>query len=59
MTIKSKKLKADLVKVVDYLWHDEQKHYMGCPSKYHIYVTIRRIAKAVRYKPSFFGYKVV
>ena len=53
MNVRPKRLKADLVKVVDYLWHDEKMHYMGLPSRNHIYVTIRRIAKAVGYKPDY------
>lgn len=40
-----KKLKADLIKLVGYLWHDEKMHYMGLPSRNHIYATIQGLQK--------------
>ncbi len=39
----------DLRQLLGYLYHDEQKHYMGCPSRDHIYLVIRRLAKHIGY----------
>ncbi len=49
--IKSRKLKADLTQLLNYLWHDERKHYLERRNKNHIYLTIRRLAKEISYKP--------
>jgi hypothetical protein len=46
----SKELKGDLSRLLDYLWQDEQKHYTGGPSKDHIYLVMRRLAKRIRYE---------
>ncbi len=40
----------DLKKLLDYVYHDEQLHYIGCPSRNHIYLIIRRLAKHIGYK---------
>lgn len=41
--------KDDLRKLIDYVYHEEKKHYIGCPSRHHIYVVIRRLAKYIQY----------
>ncbi len=39
----------DLKQLLDYVYRDEQKHYMDCPSRNHIYPVIRRLAKHIGY----------
>ena len=39
----------DLKKLLDYVYYDERIHYIGCPSRNHIYLIIRRLAKHIRY----------
>ena len=41
---------ADLKKVLDYMWKDEETHYQASPSKNHIFVVLKRVAKKVGYK---------
>ena len=50
-SLASQQFKDDLKKLVDYLYWDERNHYIGCPSRYHIYVVIRRLAKYISYRP--------
>lgn len=45
----SERTKKDIKTVLDYLWHDEKTHYQCGPSKKHIYVVLRRLAKDVGY----------
>jgi hypothetical protein len=40
-------LKQDIAKVVDYLYHDEQRHYLENRGKDHIYLAIRRLKKYI------------
>jgi len=47
------KFKKDLLTLIDYVWHDEEKHYEENPVKDHIYLPIKRIAEAIGYEPSF------
>ena len=42
----------DLKKLLDYVYYDERRHYIGCPSRDHIYLIIRRLAKNIGYDPS-------
>ena len=37
----------DLKKLLDYVYSDEQKHYLCSPSRSHIYLTIRRLARHI------------
>lgn len=39
----------DLKKLIDYVYCDEQKDYMCGPSRNHIHLTIRRLAKRIGY----------
>jgi len=48
----SKRLRKDLQIVLDYLWYDEKKHYQCGPSKKHIYIVLRRLAKEIGYRAS-------
>jgi hypothetical protein len=43
----TKQEKEDLKIVLNYLWRDEQKHYQENPSKDHIYIVLRRLAKKI------------
>lgn len=40
--------KEDIKIVLDYLWADEEKHYRCAPSKKHIFLVLRRLARDVR-----------
>lgn len=40
----------DIKKLVDYVYHDEKLHYMAQPSRDHIYLIIRRLAKQIGYR---------
>ena len=42
----------DLKKLLDYVYSDERRHYIGCPSRNHIYLIIRRLAKHIGYNPN-------
>jgi hypothetical protein len=46
-----KKTKQDIGLVLDYLWHDEEKHYQesGYRRK-HIFKILRRLAKTIQYE---------
>ncbi|MBI4706375.1 MAG: hypothetical protein HY761_00415 [Candidatus Omnitrophica bacterium] len=47
----SKKVEQDIKAVLDYLWHDEKRHYQE--SKYcskHIFRTLVRLAKTIKYE---------
>ena len=46
----SNQLRKDIQIVLDYLWQDEKEHYQCGPSKKHIYIVLRRLAKAVGYR---------
>lgn len=39
----------DLKQLLDYVYRDEQKHCIGGPSRNHIYLIIRRLAKHIGY----------
>ena len=45
-------LQDDLRKLLDYVYYDERKHYIGCPSQDHVYLIIRRLAKHIGYNPN-------
>jgi len=40
------KLKNDIKMVVEYLWEEEKKHYSCGRSKNHIFIVLKRLAKA-------------
>jgi hypothetical protein len=42
------KLKEDIKTVVEYLWHDEQKHYDADPTNDHIFLCLKRLAKTIK-----------
>jgi len=42
--------KEDLKKLLDYMWSDEETHYQASPSKDHLFVVLKRVAKKVGYK---------
>ena len=46
---KNQQFKEDLRKLLDYVYYDEKKDYMCYPSRRHIYLVIRRLAKCIRY----------
>lgn len=57
----TKQEKEDLKIVLDYLWHDEQKHYQEYRCKNHIYSILRRLAKRIDYKENkpYFSWKLI
>ena len=43
-------VEKDLKAVLEYLWHDEKRHYSeGGYRKNHIFRVLKRLAKAVKY----------
>ena len=49
--MKSKRLREDIISVVDYLWHDEEKHYEEVDRpRNHIFMVLKRLAKEIGYK---------
>jgi len=45
------KVKQDIKIILDYLWCDEERHYEECGcSKKHIFTTMKRLAKTVKYE---------
>ena len=46
----NKEKKEDIKVLLDYMWRDEETHYQSAPSKNHIFVVLRRLAKGVGYK---------
>ncbi len=48
----TKQEKEDLKIVLDYLWYDEQRHYLewGGYPKNHIYQVLKRLAKRINYR---------
>lgn len=46
---KEHSFRDDLKKLLDYVYRDERKDYVCCPSRNHIYLIIRRLAKRVGY----------
>jgi hypothetical protein len=46
----SNEFKNDLAILLNYLWDDERLHYMAEPSKEHIYLIMRKLAKEVGFK---------
>jgi hypothetical protein len=47
-------IKKDIKIVLDYLWHDEEKHYLE--SRYyknHIFNVLKRLAKVIKYESCF------
>lgn len=42
--------KVDLKLLLDYMWSDEETHYLSSPRKNHIFVVLKRLAKRVGYK---------
>jgi hypothetical protein len=46
-----KQIKKDIRIILEYLWHDEEKHYQeSLPCKDHIFVVLRRLAKRIGYQ---------
>lgn len=43
------RIKDDIRIILDYLWYDEKNHYQCGPSKKHIYLVLRRLAKEIGY----------
>lgn len=39
----------DLKQLLDYVYYDERKDYMCCPSRNHIYPVIQRLARHIGY----------
>jgi hypothetical protein len=48
----NKQFKEDVKIVLDYLWHDEERHYQGWGGypKMHIFRVLKRLAKNTGYK---------
>jgi len=45
------KIKQDIEVILDYLWHDEERHYQESGySKKHIFRVVKRLAKTVKYE---------
>ena len=43
-------MRQDIKVVLDYLWHDEKRHYEESNRvKRHIFVTLKRLAKEIKY----------
>ena len=42
-------VKNDIRTVLDYLWPDEKKDYQTNPSKKHVFIVLKRLAKNVGY----------
>lgn len=47
----TKQFKKDMKVMLDYLWRDERNHYLCNRSRDHIYIILRRLAKAVGHNP--------
>jgi len=45
----NKQFQVDLRKLINYLWEDESKHYDELPSRNHIFVSIKNVAKSIGY----------
>jgi len=43
-------IKRDLTALLDYLWHDESRHYQALPKRDHIFLVMKRLAKKIDYK---------
>lgn len=39
--------KQNLNKLIDYLWHDEKKHYSENPDENHIFITLEILSKNI------------
>jgi len=49
MHMMGKQIKQDIKTVLDYLWRDEERHYLESGrSKKHIFHTLKRLAKRVK-----------
>lgn len=48
--MRNNQTQQDIKKVLDYLWHDEKKDYCCNRSRKHIYLALRRLAKAIKYQ---------
>ena len=46
-----KNIKEDLKVLLDYLWHDEARHYSEAPRKDHIFLKLKRLASEIGYRP--------
>ena len=52
--MKTKKLKEDLAKLLDYLWDDESKHFVENKSRDHIFLVMKKLAKKINFQePNF------
>lgn len=49
--MKTKSVKEDLKVLLNYLWHDEARHYSEGPRKDHIFLKLKRLAREIGYKP--------
>lgn len=54
IAVLDKQIKQDIRAILDYLWHDEEKHYSECKyPKDHIFCVIKRLTKAIKHEPRF------
>lgn len=50
--MKAQDIKKDLKVIVDYLWHDEARHYEESRRKDHIFLTLKRLVKKINHCPN-------
>ena len=48
--MKTKVIKEDIKALINYLWHDESKHYSEYPRKDHIFLVLKRLAREIDHK---------
>ncbi|MBU2101971.1 MAG: hypothetical protein KKF80_01095 [Candidatus Omnitrophica bacterium] len=46
----TKREEKDVRALLDYTWADEEKHYQSGPSKDHIFIVLKRLAKKIGYQ---------
>ena len=49
--MKTNEMKKDLTILLNYLWRDEVRHYEEGMAKDHIFLVMKRLARAVDYRP--------
>jgi hypothetical protein len=47
-SLSRQRFREDIRTVIDYLWHDEKRHYKETPSRNHIYLVLRRLAREIK-----------
>jgi len=46
------RIKGDIKVILDYLWHEEKRHYGESHyCKNHVFKTLKRLAKVIKYEP--------